>query len=86
MTTRQYARLVGEWVASVQLQLLLGHRRVESTVRYLGIEIDDGIAEKTETWRNWACGGSALRPTIKSVETGAMYERSPFKGGHPMNT
>jgi len=42
----------------VQLQLLLGHRRVESTVRYLGIEIDDGIAEKTETWRNWACAAT----------------------------
>ena len=25
-------------------QLLLGHRRVESTLRYLGIEIDDAIA------------------------------------------
>jgi len=78
LTTRQYARLVGEWVASIGLdphkfgthslrrtkavliyrrtgnlravQLLLGHRRVESTVRYLGIEIDDAIeiAEKIE--------------------------------------
>jgi site-specific recombinase XerC len=24
-------------------QLLLGHRNLESTVRYLGIEIDDGL-------------------------------------------
>jgi hypothetical protein len=32
------------------VQLLRGHRRVESTVRYLGIEIDDAIeiAEKIE--------------------------------------
>jgi len=32
------------------VQLLLGHRRVESTIRYLGIEIDDAIeiAEKIE--------------------------------------
>ena len=72
LTTRQYARLVGEWIASIGLdpmkfgthslrrtkatliyrrtgnlravQLLLGHQRVESTVRYLGIEIDDAIA------------------------------------------
>jgi integrase len=31
-------------------QLLLGHSRVESTVRYLGIEVDDAlaIAEKVE--------------------------------------
>jgi integrase len=78
LTTRQYARLVGEWIASIGLdplkfgthslrrtkatliyrrtgnlravQLLLGHQRVESTVRYLGIEIDDAIeiAEKID--------------------------------------
>jgi integrase len=72
MTTRQYARLVASWVASIGLdpklfgthslrrtkatliyrrtgnlravQLLLGHRKIESTVRYLGIEVDDAIA------------------------------------------
>ena len=72
MTTRQYARLVGEWVAGIGLdrhifgthclrrtkatsiyrrtgnlravQLLLRHSRVESTVRYLGIEVDDALA------------------------------------------
>jgi integrase len=78
LTTRQYARLVGEWIASIGLdrlkfgthslrrtkatliyrrtgnlravQLLLAHQRVESTVRYLGIEIDDAIeiAEKID--------------------------------------
>jgi integrase len=68
MTTRQYARLVSEWVASIGLdphffgthslhrtkatliyrrtgnlravQLLLGHTKIESTVRYLGIEVE----------------------------------------------
>jgi integrase len=72
MTTRQYARLVGEWIGSIGLdahlfgthslrrtkatliyrrtgnlravQLLLGHTKIESTVRYLGIEVDDAIA------------------------------------------
>ncbi len=67
LTTRQYARLVGYWVASIGLdpskfgthslrrtkavliyrrtgnlravQLLLGHSKIESTVRYLGIEV-----------------------------------------------
>ena len=72
MTTRQYARLISEWVASIGLdpklfgthslrrtkatliyrrtgnlravQLLLGHTKIESTVRYLGIEVDDALA------------------------------------------
>jgi integrase len=78
LTTRQYARLVGQWITSIGLdrlkfgthslrrtkatliyrrtgnlravQLLLGHSKIESTVRYLGIEIDDAIeiAEKIE--------------------------------------
>ena len=78
MTTRQYARLVSEWIASIGLdpklfgthslrrtkatliyrrtgnlravQLLLGHRKIESTVRYLGIEVDDAltIAEQVD--------------------------------------
>jgi len=32
------------------VQLLLGHSKLESTVRYLGIDVDDalGIAEQTE--------------------------------------
>ncbi len=72
LTTRQYARLLSEWIAGVGLdpslygthslrrtkatliyrrtgnlravQLLLGHTKVESTVRYLGVEVDDALA------------------------------------------
>jgi integrase len=71
MTTRQYTRLVSNWVATIGLdphffgthslrrtkaliyrrtgnlravQLLLGHTKIESTVRYLGIEVDDALA------------------------------------------
>ena len=72
LTTRQYARLLSDWLANVGLdphlfgthslrrtkatliyrrtgnlravQLLLGHTRIESTVRYLGIEVDDALA------------------------------------------
>jgi integrase len=72
MTTRQYARLLSEWLAGIGLdplqfgthslrrtkatliykktgnlravQLLLGHTKIESTVRYLGIEVDDALA------------------------------------------
>ena len=34
------------------VQLLLGHSKLESTVRYLGIEVDDTleISEQTEIW------------------------------------
>ena len=78
VSTRQYARIVHRWVASIGLdssaygthtmrrtkatliyrrtknlravQLLLGHNKLESTVRYLGIEVDDAleISEQTE--------------------------------------
>ena len=78
LSTRQYARLVESWIASVGLnpvaygthslrrtkasliyrrtknlravQLLLGHAKLDSTIRYLGIEIDDALelAEQTE--------------------------------------
>jgi O-antigen/teichoic acid export membrane protein len=71
ISTRQYGRIVDNWVASIGLnttqygthtmrrtkpslifkktknlracQLLLGHRKLESTVRYLGIEVDDAL-------------------------------------------
>ncbi|MYL23963.1 tyrosine-type recombinase/integrase [Halomonas alkaliantarctica] len=78
LSTRQYARIVKNWVTSIELdpsaygthtlrrtkvtliyrrtknlraiQLLLGHTKLESTVRYLGIEVDDALemAEQTE--------------------------------------
>ena len=78
LSTRQYARILKTWVASVGLdahdygthsmrrtkptliyrrtrnlravQLLLGHTKLESTVRYLGIEVEDAleIAEQTD--------------------------------------
>jgi integrase len=78
MSTRQYARLVAEWIGSIGLdprlfgthslrrtkatliyrrtgnlravQLLLGHTKIESTVRYLDIEVDDAltIAEQVD--------------------------------------
>jgi hypothetical protein len=57
------------------VQRLLRHRRVESTGRYLGIEIDDAIeiAERIKIRCNWAVrGGSAQRSSINAVESGAM--------------
>lgn len=71
LSTRQYARIVNQWIASISLdprkygthslrrtkaaqiykktgnlravQLLLGHTKLESTVRYLGIEVEDAL-------------------------------------------
>ena len=72
ISTRQYARLVRDWVTSIGLepssygthsmrrtkvaqiyrktgnlravQLLLGHTKMDSTVRYLGVELEDALA------------------------------------------
>ncbi|UMM09905.1 tyrosine-type recombinase/integrase [Gluconobacter frateurii] len=78
MGTRQYARLLSEWVEAVGLipgeygkhsmrrtkvsmiykrtgnlravQILLGHAKLDSTVRYLGVDVKDALAlsEATE--------------------------------------
>ncbi|WP_249033541.1 tyrosine-type recombinase/integrase [Marivita geojedonensis] len=72
ISTRQYARLVRDWVGAIGLdpsgygthslrrtkaaliyrktgnlravQLLLGHTKVDSTVRYLGVELEDALS------------------------------------------
>ena len=33
-----------ELIGVLAVQLLLGHTKIESTVRYLGIEVDDALA------------------------------------------
>jgi integrase len=78
LSTRQYARLVDEWVTGIGLrqgdygthslrrtkasiiykatgnlravQILLRHTKIESTVRYLGVDIEDALhlAENTD--------------------------------------
>ena len=78
ISTRQYARLVDEWVTGIGLrcedygthslrrtkasiiykatgnlravQILLGHTKIESTVRYLGVDVEDALrlAEATD--------------------------------------
>ena len=78
LSTRQYARLVDEWVTAIGLrkedygthslrrtkasiiykatgnlravQILLGHTKIESTARYLGVDVEDdlALAEGTE--------------------------------------
>jgi integrase len=77
LSTRQYARLVDEWVTAVGLpradygthslrrtkaalvykrtgnlravQMLLGHTKIETTVRYLGVDIEDALAMSENT-------------------------------------
>jgi integrase len=72
LSTRQYARLVDEWVTGIGLrredygthslrrtkasiiykrtgnlravQILLGHTKIESTVRYFGVDVEDALA------------------------------------------
>lgn len=78
ISTRQYARLVNEWISAVGLpveeygthslrrtkaalvykrtgnlravQILLGHTKIETTVRYLGVDVEDALtlSEGTE--------------------------------------
>ncbi len=78
ISTRQYARLVDEWVSGIGLrqedygthslrrtkaaiiykqtgnlravQILLGHTKIESIVRYLGVDVEDALmlSERTE--------------------------------------
>ena len=78
LSTRQYARLVDEWVTAIgirkagyatlslrrtkaamiyratgnirAIQILLGHTKIENTVRYLGVDVEDALllAERTE--------------------------------------
>ena len=37
-----------------RVQLLLGHTKIESTVRYLGIEVDDALAIAEQVDNTWA--------------------------------
>jgi site-specific recombinase XerC len=42
---RRSARLIYRRTGNLRaVQLLLGHTKIESTVRYLGIEVDDALA------------------------------------------
>lgn len=76
LSTRQYARILREWVMSISLepsaywthsmrrtkvaqiykktgnlravQLLLGYTKMDSTVRYLGVDLDDALTFSDE--------------------------------------
>lgn len=92
ISTRQYARIVREWVTSIgvkasaygthsmqrtkvtqiykntgnlrAVQLLSGHTKMDSTIRYLGVALEDAlaIAEAIEIWRS--------RPSSRTAQSG----------------
>jgi site-specific recombinase XerD len=93
MSTRQYARLVREWVTAIGLQaedygthslrrtmgsiiykatgnlravqILLGHAKIESTVRYLGVDVEDALelSERTGSDGSRPSSGHSNRPS-----------------------
>jgi site-specific recombinase XerC len=104
LSTRQYARLVDEWVTGIGLrpddygthslrrtkasiiykatgnpravQVLLGHTKIESTVRYLGVDVEDvlNIAEHTEVLGD---GGFLSSPGGKPTQPARAHLNRP---------
>ncbi|SDX77192.1 Phage integrase family protein [Ruegeria halocynthiae] len=109
-STRQYGRLVRDWVAAIGLepsgygthslrrtkaaeiyrktgnlravQLLLGHTKVDSTVRYLGVELEDAlsIAQQIDI-RTMLAGGTCRSPiqTRPTVAPPQWFGSSPTR-------
>jgi hypothetical protein len=99
MSTRQYARLVDEWVTAIGLrpeedgthslrrtmasmiyratgniratQILPGHSKIENTVRYLGVDVEDAplLAERTET-EEFGCQRYGRPPPHSAIDFG----------------
>ena len=100
LSTRQYARLVNEWVTWIGLhcedygthalrrtkasiiykatgnlravQILLGHTKIESTVRYLGVDVEDAL--------NLSEGHTELR--LPGIERRLRYPILPAPSRH----
>lgn len=60
------------------VQLLLGHTKIESTVRYLGIEVDDALAIAEEMLRPLSCFCAA-----PAAEISAKRRPAPFQPRRP---
>jgi site-specific recombinase XerC len=103
ISTRQYARLVDEWVTGIGLrredygthslrrtkaaiiykqtgnlravQILLGHAKIESTVRYLGVDVEDALTARGADGNLSVCAAHRSRaarsalPPISVVRT-----------------
>ncbi|MER9420044.1 tyrosine-type recombinase/integrase [Mesorhizobium sp. M0306] len=105
MSTRQYARLVDEWVSAIGLrreeygthslrrtkasiiykatgnlravQILLGHTKIENTVRYLGVEVENALTLAEGTENGWPLLFAERPPFLKSYRPsyGAGFEQ-----------
>ena len=97
ISTRQYARIVRDWVTSIDLeasacgthsmrhkkvtqihkktgnlrtvQLLLGHTKMDSTVRYLGVELEDALAVYESGMKIAQAAQKALEQAQQRIET-----------------
>jgi integrase len=106
ISTRQYARMLKDWVKSIGLQssaygtlsmrrtkvaqiykktgnlravqLLPGHTKMDSTVRYLGVDLEDALAisESVEIWTLWA--GVKTGPNGTLVHIAAKVCSPPY--------
>jgi integrase len=113
ISTRQYARLVDEWVTGIGLcqedygthslrrtkasiiykqtgnlravQILLGHTKIESTVRYLGVDIEDALllAEGTEVWGSKELLDYGVEEFCLWPALSGLRPSSPFRGLAP---
>ena len=107
ISTRQYARIVRNWVTSIGLEataygthsmrrtkvtqiykktgnlravpLLLGHTKIDSTVRHLGVELEDAlaIAEAIEIQAQGRAARAALTRHLPVAEMGHRSFRNP---------
>ncbi len=103
LSTRQYARLVDEWVTAIgfrredygthslrrtkaamiykatgnlrAIQILLGHTKIENTVKYLGVDIEDAL-ELAEHNRDLKCAAPRRAGPSLSAEATMRQERS----------
>ena len=101
LSTRQYARLVHEWVVGIGLQpqdygthslrrtkasiiykatgnlravqILLGHAKIDSTVRYLSVDVEDALG-----WRSAPRSDQTQKVTFSAVDR--RGKRTPVVG------
>ena len=59
------------------VQLLLGHTKLESTVRYLGIEVDDALASRNKSSSDLSTSAALSLAGPLSVHLEDLRRRAP---------